>query len=200
MGKKWLFFLAIVIIAIGFGAYATFSYWDISDGNKWSTFFSYISSLSLLATACIYLFQKADEAQKVKLLKEALIKDFSQVIDSIDMILDINKKDDDKIQLINTEKGVTVHRYDSGVGFSLNKIDTIDYLDMYKSKLITYDIKASIAISKLKKYLNEYNLSIDKLIDEVDKKGYTHKKSILMTTFNRVNNLEIIKDLISRIK
>ncbi|EOJ8666749.1 hypothetical protein AB7250_18800 [Providencia stuartii] len=200
MGKKYLFFLAIVIIAIGFGAYATFSYWNISDGNKWSTFFSYISSLSLFVTACIYLFQKADEAQKVKLLKEALIKDFSQVIDSIDMILDINKEDDDKILLTNTEKGVTVHRYDSGVGFSLNKIDTIDYLDVYKSKLIKYDIKASIAISKLKTYLNEYNLSIDKLIDEVDKKGYTHKKSILMTTFNEVNNLEIIKYLISRIK
>ncbi len=58
MSKKWLTFLVVAVIVLMVVTFAIFFYWNIDDNNKWSTFFSFMSTFGIVATITVYSLQK----------------------------------------------------------------------------------------------------------------------------------------------
>ncbi|EMI7478830.1 hypothetical protein RNA47_002531 [Morganella morganii] len=164
-----------------------------------SMFFTIISALGIVVTITVYCLQKNSKNKEINRIKIALIDDLSQLFYAIEKILDFPANDDAII--LKNENGISIHNDRSGIGFSINKFNNIDQLDIYKVKLMNHDRLASMAISRIKKFLMEYNLSIDKLINNASiPGGYYHEKSPLINLFSGRHNLETIKMWISTIK
>lgn len=164
-----------------------------------SMFFTIISALGIVVTITVYCLQKDSKNKEIRRVKSALADDLSQLIDTIERILDFPVNDD--AMILKNESGISIHNNRSGVGFSINKFNNIDQLDIYKVKLMNHDRLASMAISRIKKFLMEYNSSIEKLISKASVSGgFYHEKSPLINLFSGRHNLETIKMWISTIK
>lgn len=80
MSKWWLLYMAFGVAIFIAVTYAIFSYWDIGDGNKWSTFFSFISAFGIFATIGVYLLQRKDNEKTEKELTTKKNKSISDVL------------------------------------------------------------------------------------------------------------------------
>lgn len=82
-------FGAVIFVAV---TYAIFSYWDISDGNKWSTLFSFTSTFGILATIFVYYMQKKSDDKKQKTKDNIIKRNIKSTIEEKkDTINDINE-------------------------------------------------------------------------------------------------------------
>ncbi len=203
--KDFIISIIMVVAWILIGTIIVVGYYTIETKGESiiislvSMVFTMISALGIGVTIIVYYLQKASENIKINKVKKSLIEDLSQIIDNIQKILDFNN--DDEAMILKNEKGVSICNGKSGAGFTINKFNNIDYLDIYKAKLINHDPKASIAISRIKEFIIGYNSSIDKLISEASINGdYYYEKSPIINLFNGKHNLDIIKMWISTIK
>ncbi|MGF7537112.1 hypothetical protein WOB53_02870 [Providencia rettgeri] len=202
MGKKWLLSLAVGVAIFTAVTFAIFYYWDIDNNNKWSTFFSFTSTFGIAATIGIYYSQKNDENKKTENIKNSLFFNLDPIIKGIDDLLElINDNGESNIYLYSTRGKLTVCRETTGAGFNIEKYNQINELDIYHSKLLSIDFVAAQAVIALKEQLKKYNNSIDSLMLEAEKnKELPIKKSILLTSFNGLSNLKIIKMWVPVIK
>ncbi|MEM7986546.1 hypothetical protein Q4R37_17840, partial [Morganella morganii] len=106
-----------------------------------SMFFTIISALGIVVTITVYCLQKDSKNKEIRRVKSALADDLSQLIDTIERILDFPVNDD--AMILKNESGISIHNNRSGVGFSIYKFNNIDQLDIYKVKLMNHDRLAS---------------------------------------------------------
>ncbi|MEX9770827.1 hypothetical protein WEU31_14000 [Morganella morganii] len=89
MSKKLLY------ISISFGSitfivitYCIFFYCEVGDNNKWSTFFSFISTFSIFVAIIAFLndmhLRKKEENEKKLIFANSVMDEYSRIIDSIE--------------------------------------------------------------------------------------------------------------------
>ncbi|MBJ2110750.1 hypothetical protein [Proteus terrae] len=109
MNKRWLLYITFCFAIFVAITYAIFSYWNIGDENKWSTFFSFTSTFGILATINVYFWQKKDKDREkiekknseIKLIKKLVnyaidenIPIIHHSINNLNKTLEIIKKQD----------------------------------------------------------------------------------------------------------
>ncbi|HEJ9630002.1 hypothetical protein [Proteus terrae] len=143
MSKKWLWWL--ITISIFFFIFIFVSYGilfclNIEENNKWNTFFSFVSSLSIVVAFVTYFLQKKERIEKEKRENNAILKilfekvsvEYREAIDRLDDFIDKTK---------------TIYSIESNVSYSLesnrnylisliaNKIKKEDEIKIYQPRL-----------------------------------------------------------------
>lgn len=88
MSKKWLTFFVIAAIVFIVATFAIFFYLDISEGNNWSTFFSFTSTFGIIATIGVYLLQKHHNKKNERKIRNAYLNAINDEINNINNIKD----------------------------------------------------------------------------------------------------------------
>ncbi|MEG0281200.1 MAG: hypothetical protein RR686_18275 [Morganella sp. (in: enterobacteria)] len=130
---------------------AIFFYWDINTDNKWSTFFSFLSSLSIIATVVIFLVEKKKDELKFSIKKNGVINSAMNELNSISD--KINKNRDSLIGIMNY--------YYSGSGSELVETFSCNDSFVFRCSSIAHTVEI-INTNKLLQSINEFfNLDME---------------------------------------
>lgn len=131
--------------------WAIFYYFDIESSNKWSTFFSFVSALSIFATFLVYFFQvqmkKTDENEEIESYKKIYYYEFDD--NTMEIVNDINEL----IHSVHNEYGIIIND---------------ESIDMFiqAEELERRDIKIKLTLPSVKNYSSNLKLNRIATLDE----------------------------------
>ncbi|HEJ9640098.1 TPA: hypothetical protein SMN38_002505 [Proteus mirabilis] len=131
--------------------WAIFYYFNIEPSNKWSTFFSFVSALSIFATFLVYFFQvqmkNTDENEEIESYKKIYYYEFND--NTMEIVNDINEL----IHSVHNEYGIVIND---------------ENIDMFiqAEELEKRDIKIKLTLPSVKNYSSNLKLNRIATLDE----------------------------------
>ncbi|HGN1344130.1 TPA: hypothetical protein ACKRMM_005972 [Pseudomonas aeruginosa] len=145
MIRRWLLYIVLGVAIFVAITYAIFSYWNIEDGNKWSTFFSFTSTFGILATIGVYLVQ--DSKQTLSREKE---------IDAHKLIYSYEFEENTKFISLKVDELIDSFKLNYGIDFS----ETVIELTKKINNMNAMEVTIELPLPELKGYSNNFKVSM----------------------------------------
>ncbi|MEQ4714633.1 hypothetical protein ABN057_20225 [Providencia alcalifaciens] len=166
--------LAFLFISV---TWAIFYYFDIEPSNKWSTFFSFVSALSIFATFLVYFFQvqmkNSDEKEEIKSYKRIYHYEFHDYTSEI--VNDISEL----IHDVHNEYGIIINN---------------ENIDMFvqAEELERQNIEIKITLPSVKNYSSNLKLNRIAILDEELFNIITTESACIDSIIKKLSKLNLV--------
>ncbi|MDC5888650.1 hypothetical protein [Proteus mirabilis] len=207
MKRSWLLYIALGVAIFFAITYAIFFYLNIDNNNKWSTFFSFTSTFGIVATICVYWWQKKDsensEKKRQKEISISYLNIFTAYADELKTIVIqlvklhnlLDKNNDSFVEYLG---GHNIHAFilKNTKGRELGNARMFKFDSSSLSYIYSSSASVNVNISEKYQFLYKHSIQINTYIENlIFKIHYDNSKENILDYFSTLKLGESINKI-----
>ncbi|MCR4178826.1 hypothetical protein AB7W14_11385 [Providencia rettgeri] len=207
MKRSWLLYIALGVAIFFAITYAIFFYLNIDNNNKWSTFFSFTSTFGIVATICVYWWQKKDsensEKKRQKEISISYLNIFTAYADELKTIVIqlvklhdlLNRNNDSFVEYLG---GHNIHAFilKNTKGRELGNARMFKFDSSSLSYIYSSSASVNVNISEKYQFLYKRSIQINTYIENLILKiHYDNSKENILDYFSTLKLDESINEI-----